>query len=420
MFEDIFEKAAESICKIQKKDGSWELEAVRHEQPRDYLKQLVLTSQATQTLILTGSKKAIPSINKGFFYCLDYELEPNDPLVFWIWKLRILKYFKDIEKVKKETTEMTKHIVSKQKSGYWPAFPTTFNLTNFNALIAIHDMCEPSILEKSRKWFLKNKAKDKIGWGKDEEEKDSWTTFTSNVATALILSGEDPLSKDLTKVCTYLEKKMLKNGSWASTKYTTKEPTIYATSVATVALMLLSENPFNEKVEKGVEFLKKTQLKNGGWPLVKGGKMEIYTTFYAVYTLAFYRHLKNEMSTNSVKMFSKKLKTQRVVAFLFKRFEKRMKEELNKNYLGALFSSKMLGSTLNAVSRRKDILNVLNTKGPKDVAAVIDELKKQDKYSDMNKRHHITQVKSDLEYLRSIKVVDKIHDLYYIVFNAEA
>ena len=79
--------------------------------------------------------------------------------------------------------------------------------------------------------------------------------------------------------------------------------------------------------------------------------------------------------------------------------------------------SKALGTTKTAVKRRMAILKILSAEGPKDVAEVIDSLKKIKEYSNFNKKSYMTQTKLDLEYLKDMKIIHKKSYRYFMFYN---
>ena len=80
-------------------------------------------------------------------------------------------------------------ILNKQsKEGYWPGFPKTSNLTNFIVIDSIKKYECKEALEKIKEWTLNHKAKDGIGWGLNDDDKDSQVSFTVNALLTLLAS----------------------------------------------------------------------------------------------------------------------------------------------------------------------------------------------------------------------------------------
>jgi len=407
--DSALQKAAEFLAKKQKKEGNWEKDKTIHNEPADYMTDLVLTSESIGMFTFIKNTDYLENMRKAAFFCAEYELEPNALPVLWAWKLLALKNLNTPYNVnlKKQAEEI---LIKTQKDGYWPVFPTTSNLNNFYAIFALFNTGNEKVLNKTKKWLEASMAKDGKGWGMDHNAEVSEVTFTANAIISLILSGASPDSKHLTDAKKFIESSQKKSGAWISTKFTTPTETTYATSFGTLSLMLLSNNPFDEQVQKGISYLLKSQRTDGSWPLVANEKQGlIYTTYFAVLAIAFYKYLLDNLDAAD-ELLAPPVST----CLLFKQFLKESNKALAWMTISKMFDSKILGSTINAIDRRKDIISVLLNNGAKDVAAVIDELKKQEKYNYLNKKHHITQIKSDMEYLKDIKIVDKIYDLYFI------
>ncbi|HDQ59592.1 MAG TPA: hypothetical protein ENN30_00190 [Candidatus Woesearchaeota archaeon] len=266
-------------------------------------------------------------------------------------------------------------------------------------------------------WLKNNKASDGFGWGKDDSCSESCETFTSNILESLALLGEDPTAEYIQKARQFLEKRQKKCGGWISSKFSLKKVTTYSTAIACLSLMLTSEDPFNKYVKKGIDYLIKSVDKDGLWPLCSKNQSKDHPASYVLRLFSFYDYLESVWKNDETMLLRKRLKPQEVTVMLYKRFLKNMYADYKLMCKSNILNSRILGSTLNAVTRRKDIINVLDSTGRKDVAAIIDELKKQERYSLMNKRYHITQVKSDLEYLRSLNITDRIYDQYFLVHN---
>ena len=138
-------------------------------------------------------------------------------------------------------------ILNKQsKEGYWPGFPKTSNLTNFIVIDSIKKYECKEALEKIKEWTLNHKAKDGIGWGLNDDDKDSQVSFTVNALLTLLPCKESAKSKDIEKAIEFLESKQIKDGGWPSSNLTyPAESTTYATSL--VCLILLRTKDINSK-----------------------------------------------------------------------------------------------------------------------------------------------------------------------------
>jgi hypothetical protein len=177
--------------------------------------------------------------------------------------------------------------------------------------------------------------------------------------------------------------------------------------------MISSQNPLNEKVEKGITWLIENMHPNGGWALAKREQPEIYTTYYALYTLGFYDYyLKHAEET---RVYRKILSSAQTTALLFRNFTR---NEIKQRLVNLAFSdavnSRALAATTQAIQRRKDVLKVLKN-GTKDVAGIIDELNRMG-YS-LNKKSHMTQIKFDVEHLREMALIGKIRNEYFVTLD---
>jgi len=413
--------ACEFLKKTQNNNGSWSVEMVLHGAPAWYQKPVVLTSQCVQALIYAADITYLPQISKGLHFCLTKEVEDRDRVDVWAWKSLALKY-SNAPIYKKEFHKLVKVVADRQtQAGCWRIFPSTFNLTNFSCILALENSKFKKHLQQARRWFKKNLAKDGKGWGIDDNAAESAVSFTSNVAMALLATGENPMHAELQKARSFIENSQLKNNCWSSSKATTTEPTTYATAIALETLMRLSDDPFNKKLEKGISRLLKSQAKDGGWPLVINEKETsvFYPTFYVIRVLSFYLYLKKQMERKEIKSLSKNVTyPQYVIAYLFDKFEQNVAKTFQYSVFSYTLNSRVLGITPRAIARRKEILKILGKKTDLGIADIIDELKKLPQYEFLNKKSHITQIKSDIEYLKSLKLIGTtINDSYYTTYS---
>ena len=411
-------KACESVTKRRTKDGHWIADKIRHYEPLELQKPLVRTGEAIFTYVFTKSQENLPIVSRALQYCLDYNLENSDPLSLWAWKL-MMASLSNTERAKKIQKYSINLLVKQQnRAGYWPYFPgKTYNLHNFMILWALKDYdCKPT-LDGAVKWLKKNKAKDGFGWSFDDAQTNSQVSFTANVSLALISLGEDPISETLQTARKFLESKQFPNGGWhSSVRTVSDQPTTYGTALATLTLMLLSEDPLNDKVKKGIKYLLNKQLKDGGWGLIDSDKAsKSYTTYYSALTLAFYKFLKENLDLPKYAVLKGKIAPQHLAQLLWKAFEEDRMYWLKLAMAQSMLNSKLLGSTTDAVNRRKDILRILDETRALTVAEIIDELKKKEAYSHLKKRSHITQIKNDVEYLRGLNIIHEFDGKYYVV-----
>jgi len=413
------EKARMFLEENQQSNGSWStVGPLGHKEPPHYQKEIILTPEAISTLILANNKDSLASISKAMAFCMRHELSEKDHVDLWAWRAIALSH-SNTEFCQKLFNQTVRFLEKQQNpTGYWPCFPSTFNLTNYSVLYAIRKCAEETVLKKARDWLFKNKAKDGFGWGFNHESSESAVSFTGNIIFASVLAGADPLIPELQEARKFLEKKQLPDGGWPSSKTTVAEKsTTYGTSFATISLMLLSENPFNKLVETGVKYLLDVQNKDGGWSLIKGERSEFYTTYYVVYALAFYKYLRENLKNPKFAYLKDKLKPQQLVQFLLQNFEDEKFNWLSTATAKSALTERMLGSTFDSVLRRKDILQILSVKGELTIADIIDALKENKRYEHLNKRSHITLIKNDIDYLRSLNLVYEQDNKYFVVVD---
>ena len=415
--EFTLEKTTNYLIKKQSPYGDWPEIAPEHNEPLTFYKDIVLTSQAIQTLVVNPSKDSIESIAKGMQFVYNYELNKSDALDWWALKLMTLKYSNN-PSYEKKCNSIIRYLSKLQKDGYWYIYPSTRNVTNFVILLALKGYNLNKLFEKSRNWFARNMAKDGKGWGDTDKVKTSFESFTSNVIIAAIASGENPLAKHIQKGKKFLEEAQAKDGGWKSSVFTTRKTTTYATAIATLALMLTSKNPFNDNITRGIEYLLKHMNKNGGWKVIDSDKhIYFHTTWLTSYTLSFYKYVLERWNSPKIVSLRRSLEPQKVTAYLFLGYEDYIKMKLMNTALKNTVDSKVLGTTINAIDRRRKIIEILKDGKLRDIAAIIDELRKYKEYSYLNKKHHMTQIKSDVEFLRNIKLITQIGHEYTVVFD---
>lgn len=420
IISSLFNKATKYLVSKQSKDGSWKGYSIQHKEPSVLQKEIVTTAESVLALNISAeysNDSAFDSINSGLFYCVNFDLGEKDPIEWWAFKLYALRNT-NIPLAKKEIKKIKEHIASSQnKNGFWPTFPSTFNLLNNIAIRALMGKGYNDVLRRSAKWFKKNMAKDGKGWGIDEKAEKSEVTFTSNVITSLIIAGVNPYEKFIQRARFFLKSEQCSNGGWPSSHFTVYEPTIYSTAITIETLMLISDNPFDDNIEKGISFLINNVHKRGGWPLIPGENPEIYTTYFAINTLYFYNFLKQRWNDEDIRFLRKFAKTQHITSYLYREFDLHLKRRFAERNFYQMAGSRSLGSTSSAVERRRNIISILANEGPKDVSGIIDSLKKNKKYAYLNKKAYMTQIKLDLEYLRSIKIIHKKEHKYFVFYT---
>lgn len=407
----VFQKSAEFLLSRMNKDGFWEEKVIKHGEPPVYYRNVIPTSLAIHSLIFTKQPNVSKFVRSGIFHCNNYDIEEHDDLDLWSAKLHALNLSNMFEE---EKSKIVKLLEKKQIDGFWPKYPGTSNLTNFKVIQALSSHALPNTMEKAIDWFRKNKAADGFGWAREPNEKKSFTTFTANVILGLVLAGEDVNQAYIQNARKFLEKNQNKDGSWPSSPITLEKPTSYATAICALALMVTSTNPLNEQVEKAIGWLVSNMHQNGGWALAKKEQPEIYTTYYALQTLAFYDYYTKNV--DETRFFKKILTPAQTTSLSFRNFlKKELQQELISMAFNDAINSRALAATVQAIQRRKDILKILKNGGTKDVAAIIDELNKMG--YNLNKKSHMTQVKFDVEHLREMSLIGKIRNEYYISFD---
>ncbi len=418
----ILKKTKNFLIKRQNKDGSWTRKAeIEHKGPVYYLQPVVLTAQAIRTLFLIDQKESSRAIDKAINYCFKTQIIENEPVDILAYHLMALSYSNTPLFIQKQN-QLVDLILSKQcQQGYWPSFPHTSNLVNFNTVLGIKDYTQRINFEKLRLWLKSTKAKDNIGWSLNETYKESEISFTSNVVLTLIYSGEDPSQPYLQVARTFLEKHQLDDGGWPSSRLTiANESTIYGTAITLLALMFLCDDPFNEKIEKGINFLVKHQLKDGSWSLEKKGKTgQYYTTYYAVKALKYYQMLRQELKNEFFERLKNNLSYPQLLSIMIvEDFEQKTKNKYHDSIFTNIINAKLLGTTTSAIKRRKEILKILASEGEKDTAELIDSLKIIKEYEHLNKRYHLAQIKNDMTHLEALKLVNVDgRRRYFIVRN---
>ncbi len=414
---DAIRKAQGFLIQQQKEDGSWRVEKIGHKEPSVYLTPLVLTSQATQALIFRPDHATIPAIGRALNFCLQEEIGEKNAVDLLAWKLLALR-FSNTPIFADEQKRLASSIAKEQNaSGFWYAFPGTFNLTNFSCILSLKDFGFRKNLERARAWFKKTRAKDGLGWGVDDKAAVSEISFTGNVALALMYAGEDPISQELQAARKFLEERQMKDGGWPSSKFTVADkPTTYATSLAIMSLLQLSENPFSEKITRGVKALLGAQLESGCWPLVfDEERIDYYPNLYAIKALSMYLYFRENWEREHYAHVKDKLSApQYFSTMLASKFEGDVVEEFHKANYKSILDSKVLGITGRAAERRKEILRVLAEEGEKDTAGLIDSLRVMPQYEYLKKKSHLTQIKADVDFLRELKVIYNRDNKYFV------
>ena len=83
----------------------------------------------------------------------------------------------------------------------------------------------------------------------------------------------------------------------------------------------------------------------------------------------------------------------------------------------SILNSKILGTTSRAISRRIEIINILNKNKSLVTAEIIENLQELEEYKYLKKKTHLTQIKSDVEYLKDIKLIYELNGEYILGFK---
>ncbi|MBS3135297.1 terpene cyclase/mutase family protein [Candidatus Woesearchaeota archaeon] len=414
------EKTKKFLISSQKENGSWIIPSnkIDHRKPPYFENPLVYTSKCVRSLIIIGGNDCFDNISKGINYCLNYKLRKEDNVALWAEKLALLNYTNS-KYYNKEKKEIIYFILkNKTKEGYWPFFPDTSSLINFVAFFSLYPHINFKEFEPLKNWIKNNKAKDGIGWGDISDKNESKTTHTSLYTFILIMLGEDPTSEEMNKIRIFLEKNQNKDGGWSSSSVKPEVSSTYGTSVNLTTLMLLSKDPFNIKISKGIRFLLKLQKENGYWPIRANEEIQSYfQIWYVIRVLTIYKFLKDMLNSNKYKLYNKSVDLRHIVSNLLISRRNNLVKDFSFSYNRNIIQSKILGTTKKSSERRKEILSILNNKSPLSLIEIFDMLKEKKEFSHLNKKYHLTQIKNDIEYLLSSKLIHEYPKNKFLVFN---
>ena len=407
------DKTASYLIETQTPEGYWYTEANGESKGPEYLqKPIVITSEVIDALIHLQIQDT-SAITKGIFYCYKEKIEDTDTIELLAYQLKALSY-SDAHYLEKKAKHLLKTILNRQnKNGYWPSFPKTSNLTNYLVVQSIVSYNLKENLDKMSEWLLSHRAKDKIGWGLNEDAEKTQVSFTANVLLTLLNLKNNNNLKEQIK---FLESRQMKDGGWPSSDLTyPQESTTYATALVCLILMKTSQSLNNKNIEAGIKFLLGTQLENGSWPLKNGdARGEYFTTCYVSKTLKCYQHLKQKLQEENTSILFGSIENKSLlINYLLQEFENNVKNE----YLESKYNiiEKILATTSNAVKRRKIILNILENEGEKDTADIIDALKRLEGYKGLHKRSHLAQIKNDMDALLNLGFIEEKNRKYYLV-----
>ena len=402
-------QAADWLASTQLAGGSWPSDESRHSEPEDYMTDFVSTAQSTCALILSGNGRHAGSVLNGMGFCADYPLEESDPAVWYAWKLRILKLF-NTQSGERQTKLLIRALSKKQDAqGFWKVFPTTLNATNFAAISALSVTDAGQQLSRMASWIRRTQKRDG-GWSRSPEVKKSEPPSTGDCILSLLLCEDAQDSKAVRAGIRFLLNSQQASGGWVSPRI--GKQTVYAAAISTLTLLVTGND---SAADKGISFLLDSQAGEGGWPYMKGEKPMYYTTYFATLALAFWLRLQQSRSDQTLKKLSDSVTKQEFAAHLFRQFDAHIRERFGRMLITGMLDSKAMGSTKDAIRRRRDILKALSEGGPGDTAEVIDRLKLRPEYEHLSKKSHITQIKADLDYLKDINLVSLVRYRYAVV-----
>jgi len=407
------EKAADWLASKQKPDGSWPADRQSFSMPVDWLSEFFVTCHASRSLLLGRMPAHVENIQRAIAFCAGHILEKGAPVSWHAMKLLALQ-LSDSTDNRRHAAKLVKTLIKKQDSrGFWPLYPATFNPTNYMVVSALAGNGTNEGLDGAARWFRNCMSSDRLGWGRDGDEKQAKVTSTAKVSLSLILCGERLDSRQLQTARKFLENRQNKDGSWNSPRF--KIPSTDSTACSALALMFLSKSPFNDRTKNAVNWLLKMQNKAGGWPHSKGDPSTFFMTSSAMFALAFWQHLNEQWERPEIRELSERMGKQATAVWLWRHFPAYLKERYEHLIVRSMLDSKALGSTKAAIMRRKEILRTLSKEGPGDTAEVIDRLKPLPEYAHLRKKSHITQIKNDLDYLKDINLVSLVRGRYAVV-----
>ena len=181
-------------------------------------------------------------------------------------------------------------------------------------------------------------------------------------------------------------------------------------------MIACEENPLNEQINKGIQFLLDIQLSDGGWPLKKGDASQNYTTCYAIKVLVQYLYILTEFEKPDIKELIEltNVSTPAITRYLFHKLRTELKENYQTAYKNVLVE-RAIATTENAADRRFHILSILDQKGALDTAQIIDELKANPEFRHLHKRSHLAQIKNDMSSMEKLGLIEENHRKYYLV-----
>lgn len=401
------------LISIQEQNGSWtDPEAPEISRDSLYKQPVVTTSQAMRALIFNIKPEYISRIQKAINYCNSVDTENIHDYGILASKLTGLTY-SNVKLHNTATDKIINKLIEKQEpKGLWMTYPSANYIVNY---IVMEALKHHQIPEVSREKFIEGiesaRANDG-GWGFTQNEEKGYITATTSSIIALLNAGKKASSDLFVQLKTFLENKQFEDGHWIA-KFEDGHRNTEATAASALCLMIISENPFNKNVEKAINYLLSMQTKEGHY-----SRDSIHSIRYINHLLSFYLYLKQTWETNEAQILKSAIgNNQDVTNFYYRQFERDLKSKLNLMSHKSILTSKVLGTTPRAINRRIEIVNILNNTGTLAVADIIDNLREIDTYNYLKKKTHLTQIKSDVEYLKDIKIIHEDEQGYYLGFK---
>lgn len=396
----------------QNRNGSWsDIEDPKVSRDSLYKQPVVATSQAMRALIFNLKLSYIQAIQKATNYCSSVDTENINDSGILAWKLTGLNY-SNVKTHNRKAEKILKKLIEKQESkGFWMEYPSTNYIVNYNVMEALkHHQIPETSKEKFIKWIESARAQDG-GWGFTPNEDKGYITATTSSILSLLNAGKHASSEIFKELRTSLEEQQFEDGHW-NAKFEDGHRNGEATAAAALCLMIISDNPFNTRVEKAIDYLLSIQTEDGHY-----SRNSIHPIRYINHFLSFYLYLKKEWKNK----FLRKMigNNQDVTNFYYHQFEHNLNSKLNIMSHQSILNSKVLGTTPRAINRRVEITRILNENGTLNVAEIIDNLKELEQYKHLKKKTHLTQIKSDVEYLKEIKIIHEGEQGYYLGFRIE-
>lgn len=408
--QDSLDASCEYLTSKQNQNGSWsDIEAPEISRDSLYKQPIVATAQAIKALIFNLKPKYISRIQKAINYCNSVNTENINDSGILAWKLSGLSY-SNVKIHNRAAEKILKTLITKQEpKGFWMEYPSTNYIVNYNVMESLKNHKIPN---KSREqfinWMDSARAKDG-GWGFTPNEERGYITATTSSILSLLNAGKKASSEIFTELRTRLEEQQLEDGHW-NAKFEEGHRNGEATAAAALCLMIISDDPFNKNVEQAIDYLLSIQTKDGHY-----SRNSIHPIRYINHLLSFYIYLKKEWENNSLRKTIGN--NQDLTNFYYQQFERHLKSKLTLMSYQSVLTSKVLGTTPRAIKRRLEIVRILDEKGTLSVAEIIDNLKEIEEYKNLKKKTHLTQIKSDVEYLKEINIIHEGEQGYYLGFK---